>query len=119
MRTIPHGSEYDIEVNTDEEEGSAIVKIYGPNKKKRQYSIVISKCKKSESKFVETATKDVIIPLLDMFLSGKGWGSIFKPQVAHKAKEYQCKHCKNKFTSEKNLKTHMRKFHTDRNEAEA
>ena len=85
--TIPHGTEYDVDVIKDEEKGSAIVKIYGPNKKKKQYSIVVSKCKKSDSKNVEIVTKDIIIPLVDMFLSGKGWGSLFKSQVAQKTKD--------------------------------
>ena len=54
-----------------------------------------------------------------MFLSGKGWGSLFKSQVAQKTKDYQCEECKNKFTSEKNLGTHKRKFHEDQNKPEA
>ena len=46
-----------------------------------------------------------------MFLSGRGWGSVFKTQVPSKGKEYQCKHCKNKFSSEKTLRTHNKKYH--------
>ena len=116
-RTIPHGVEYDFEVNKDEEKGFTLVKIYGPNKKKKQFSIVVTKSKKSDSKFVEIATTEIIIPLLDMFLSGRGWGSVFKTQVPSKGKEYQCKHCKNKFSSEKTLGTHNKKYHVKQSES--
>ena len=70
-RKIPHGIEYEVEVNKDTEKGLAVLKIYGPSTKK-ECSVVVNKAKKCEAKYVSLLALDVIKQLLDRFVSGEG-----------------------------------------------
>ena len=60
----------EIEVTENENRGIAILKLYGPNKQK-EYTVLISKSKQSESKYVTILAKQVIQPLIMKFLTSQ------------------------------------------------
>ena len=112
-RNIPHGVEIDVELNKDKDRGISVLKIFGPNARK-ECTIVTNKCKKHEVKFVKILALEVIQPLLDKFISGEGWTNLLKKvnlTVTNK-KVHPCKNCNKGFCTEKNLETHIQKFHT-------
>ena len=66
-----------IEMSDKEGRGNAIADFWGPNKKK-ECTIMIKKSKEHEERFVKILAKNIIQPLLDCFITGKGFGTIFK-----------------------------------------
>ena len=104
-RKTTNGNEYDIEVCKDKERGVAVLKVFGPTKKKGA-TLMINKSKKYEVKFVEILAIDVVKQLLDRFDCGNGWLNTI--QVIPNNEQHFC----NKgFATEKNVKTHIEKFH--------
>ena len=72
--------EVDIQLNEkDKERGNAIVKLYGPNKRKEN-TVTITKSKQSDIKFVTLLAQKVIKPLIKTFL-GKENGGIVEEQA--------------------------------------
>ena len=65
------GIDIDVEVVDGKERGVGILKLYGPNSKKKENVIMVSKSKDSEHKFVIILTEKVIKPLMDKFLVGE------------------------------------------------
>ena len=59
------GIDIDVEVVDGKERGVGILKLYGPNSKKKENVIMVSKSKDSEHKFVIILTEKVIKPLMD------------------------------------------------------
>ena len=72
--------------------------------------LMINKSKKHELNFVKILAEDVIKPLLDNFISGKGWINLLKTnaiqstQNLKKTNNHTCNVCKKVFCSEKTLK---------------
>ena len=50
--------------------------------------------------------------MIDTFISGEGWNSIFKKTTKTDKKQFNCPICKKIFISEKNLNAHKEKYHT-------
>ena len=69
------------------------MKIFGPNNKK-EWTLLINKSKKHEAIFVRILSKEIIKPLLDNFISGEGWNSLFlKNSATMTNKPYICNLC--------------------------
>ena len=60
----------EIEITEGESRGNAMLKLYGPNKRK-QNVITVSRCKGSDVKFVTILAEKVVKPLIEIFLLGK------------------------------------------------
>ena len=109
VRELQHGIEYDIQCSKNNEKGVSVLKIYGPNPKKG-CTIMICKSREHKNKFVSMLSNDVIKYLLDTFESTDGWKTVLKFSTFKKP---SCLTCKKSFCSEKNLNTHIKKFHTN------
>ena len=113
--------------------GKAVIRCYGPNKKKES-RIVVTKCKEENVECVKILVELVIKKLVDAHINGIGWGSLKctqkegKPQVkctlcekvfnseqymkshrtrVHKEKDFTCRLCETKFKTEKDLQAHQ------------
>ena len=106
-RKMPHGVEYDIETLKEKDRGVSILKIYGPTPKKG-CTVMITKSKEHDAKFVGILATDIIKQLFDKYTSTDGWKNIFE---ISKIKKPTCQVCNKTFCSEKNLKTHFQKYH--------
>ena len=62
-KKVPHGMEHKIKVTNNNESGIAIFKIFGPTTKKG-CTLMTNKAKKSDTKFVEILTIDIVKQLL-------------------------------------------------------
>ena len=111
-RKIPHGSEAEIEICKDNEKGAAIMKIFGPNKKK-EYTICVTKAKKCDNLYVNVLAKDIIKPLLNSFISGEGWSKLVRSVQNQKLAEsnFKCKVCSISFLTSQLLKDHLHEKH--------
>ena len=112
-RKIPHGIEIDVEISKENDRELAILKIFGPNTKK-ECTLLGNKSKKHDLKFVKIIAEEVIKPMLDNFISGKGWINLVKTsqnKTTQKTHTNVCKVCNKVFCTEKNLTTHFEKYH--------
>ena len=107
VRNIKHGTEVDIELERDEK-GGACIKIFGPNKK-NEYTLVVNKTKKFPQKFVKFVATEVIIPLVDSFISSIQ--NEVPKKSTNSSMEFCCVDCGKRFISERNLKIHVGKMH--------
>ena len=104
------GIEREVDIHMNEKEkgnnrGVAIVKLYGPNKRKEN-TVTITKSKQSDIKFVTLMAQKVIKPLIKTFL-GKENGEIVKEL----SKPNNCDHCEKTFKTVRGLRGHMAKKH--------
>ena len=60
----------EIEVTDNENRGIAVLKLYGPNKRKGNV-VMVTKSKRSDAKFVTILAKNVVLPLIKQFLTGE------------------------------------------------
>jgi hypothetical protein len=93
----------EIEVTDNENRGIAVLKLYGPNKRKGNV-VMVTKSKQSDAKFVTILAKNVVLPLIKQFLTGEKDDERTpgpkNPSVSVRGKELKilkCPHC------EKNL----------------
>ena len=54
-----------------------MLKFYGPNSKSGECTVMITKSKKHDVKFVKILAIGIIKKMLDKFMSGEGWNTIF------------------------------------------
>ena len=101
-----------IEVSDSEGRGNAIVDFWGPNKRK-ECTVLVKKTKEHEERFVKIVAKEIVQPLIDSCISGRGIESTFMDSLS-KASSFkkQCEVCEKTFTSQKYLKIHVTKIHT-------
>ena len=111
-----HGIEVDIEISKDKERGIAVLKIFGPNSKK-ECTLMITKSKKYEAMYVRLLAVEIIKPLIDLFISGEGWNNLFSKSSIRANKPFVCSVCNKGFATEKNLNTHIEKFHSGKNKS--
>ena len=111
-RKKDNGSEMDIEITKNKERGVAVLKFYGPNSKTGECTLMISKSKRYNVKFVRILAVEVIKKMVDTFISGEGWNSIFKKTTQNDRKQFNCNTCKKTFINEKNVSDHKEKYHT-------
>ena len=96
-----------IEINDKEGRENAVTDFWGPNKTKG-CTILIKKSKDHEERFVKILAKSIIQPLLDCFISGRGYDSLYvanKTLITGKAQktENTCTKCNKKLSSQKYL----------------
>ena len=108
VRTMAHGIEYDILSVRDKDKGISVLKIYGP-KNKKGCTVMICKSREHDNKFVSILAVDVIKHLFDRFEATDGWKNLLEFSTVKKP---SCQICKKSFCNEKNLKTHIKKYHT-------
>ena len=133
FRKVKHGVEADIEVSkmNSKTKGFALVKIWGPSKGKNKCTIMVSNIKKHDAKSAKTLSTRVIKPLLDNYLTGKGWKSLVqnfsdgedkvkctvcdkpysKAYLKIHTKKATCTECKICFRTKNGLEGHNRKVH--------
>ena len=107
-RSKENGPEMDIEIVKGKDRGNAVLKFYGPNTKSGECTIMITKSKRHDVKFVKLLATDIIKIMIDTFISGEGWSLIFKKNANQ---QFVCVACSKGFISEKNMNTHIGKFH--------
>ena len=105
-----NGKEVEVEITKGKEKGEASLKFFGPNSKK-DCTVMITKNKKHEAKFVKIIAMDVIKPLLEKFISGEGWVNLVKTSDKPVEKPFVCDVCRKGFVSERTLENHVEKFH--------
>ena len=89
----------------------AILRVFGPNGKGS--TLMISKSKKHDIKYVKILAEGVIKPLVDAFISGEGWNNLLvRIDSNTKPKPYSCKVCEKSFATDKTLSNHIKKFHS-------
>ena len=111
----------EIECTEGDSRGNAMLKLYGPNKRK-QNVITVSKCKGSDVKFVKILAEKVVRPLIEMFLHGKmNYIQENKPIVmksvsvrGKKLRLIKCPYCIKTSYSNRGLKSHITKMHQDK-----
>ena len=110
-RQVGGATQVIIEINDKEGRGNAVTDFWGPNKRK-ECTILIKKLKDHEERFVTILAKSIIQPLLDCFISGHGYESLFGPSKnkttgkTQKTKN-ECMICNKKLSSQKYLKIHL------------
>ena len=112
----------DIQCTEGDSRGVAMLKLYGPNKRK-QNVITVSKCKGSDVKFVTILAEKIVRPLIEMFLLGKmNYFPENKPIVmksvsvrGKKLRLLKCPYCIKTSYSGRGLKSHITKMHKDNN----
>ena len=117
-----NGACLDVEIECTEgnNRGNAILKLYGPNRRK-QNVITVSKCKGSEVKFVTILAEKVVRPLIQMFLVGKlNYIKENRPIImksisvrGKKIRLIKCPYCDKTSYSSPGLKSHITKMHKD------
>ena len=108
-RELKNEVEMDIHVCKDKEKGIATLKVYGPNPKKG-CTLMVTKSKKNDIKFVKILATEVIKPLIDAFISGKGWNKLLENlETKKKDNKLSCKLCEKKFLTEATLSTNISK----------
>ena len=91
--------------------GIALVKLYGPNKKKEN-TVTVTKSKESDIKFVTILAQKIIKPLIDKILNVGGTENILSKSESIKSKKmFACKFCEREFSSNSGLKTHITRIH--------
>ena len=110
------GIETEVEVQIQEnvklgvdKRGVAVLKLYGPNKRKEN-SILVTKSKESDIKYVTILAEKIVRPLLAKFLSTSG-----NDESIQKIKEeiFSCDKCEKTFQTSRGLKGHKTKIHTE------
>ena len=100
-------NEVDIEMNQNEKDGRgvAVIKMYGPNKKKENV-VLVTKYKQSDIKFVALMAKNVIRPLITKFLDVEK-----EEKVEISESDNKCEYCASSFNTKRGLKGHITKKH--------
>ena len=101
--------EMDVEMIGKEKgnRGVAVIKLYGPNKKKENV-VLVTKYKQSDIKFVTLMAENVIKPLIKKFLD------VEKEETADTSgNANKCEYCENTFNTIRGLKGHMTKKHRE------
>ena len=111
-----NGLEIDIEMTDKDGRGVAVLKLYGPSKRKENVKMV-NKSKQSDLKFVIKLAENIIKPWMKKILSQNKLieTSPMKKSVSRKGKRVillKCPHCDVTSYSSPGLKGHITKKHT-------
>ena len=112
------GVELEIEIQMSEKSksgvdsrGVAMVKLYGPNKKKVN-TVTITKSKESDIKFVSILALKIIKPLRDNYLSAEVKENMTtNVSIENSKPKLMCTFCQKNFVNESGLKGHITKMH--------
>ena len=102
--------EVDVRMTENENRGVAIVKLYGPNKRKEN-TVTITKSKQSDVKFVSLMAERVIRPLIKKFLGLEDEETNKKPKGIH-----SCHYCEKTFKTASGMKRHVTTQHKSETE---
>ena len=92
-----------------EKKGIAVIKLYGPNKRKEN-SVTVTKSKKSDIKYVAIIAQKIIRPLIKQSLDLQENNLVTKKESVIK-----CGICHKTFNKKQGLKCHNTKMHGDQN----
>ena len=92
------GLEKDIQIWEKSERGIGILKLYSPNKKTKEYTIMVNKHKESDIKFVTVLAEKVVKPLMDKYITEEDI-ILEKKKSINEEKEFKCETCGNFFSS--------------------
>ena len=95
--------EVEVEVILKNEKGIALIKLYGPNKRKENV-VSVTRSKGSEPKFVNILAEKIVKPMINEFIQGEDEFNI-------ESKVYNCPHCEKTSHSEAGIKSHVTKMH--------
>ena len=99
-----------MEGNGRDSRGVAVVKLYGPNKKKENV-VLVTKNKQSDIRFVTLMAENVIKPLIRKYLNAEKENIIENTENDNK-----CEFCENVFNTKRGLKGHITKKHREEKE---
>ena len=99
------GVELEIEVQVihRNEKGVALIKLYGPNKRKENV-VSVTRSKGSEPKFVNILAENVVKPMINDLLQGEN-------ELGTDSKLHKCPHCEKTSNSLGGIKSHITKMH--------
>ena len=105
--------EADIQMieNEKESRGTAVVKMYGPNKRKENV-VLVTKYKQSDIKFVTSVAEKVVKPLIKKFL-----GVDKEEETGNVDSTNKCNYCEKTFKTESGLKCHVTKKHKEESDS--
>ena len=105
--------EADIEIkeNGKDNRGLAVVKLYGPNKRKEN-TVTITKHKRSDIQFVTIMAEKVMKPLLKKIIDEPGF-SKEAIETEREDKPFKCQNCEKAFKTRQGMKTHLTKMHKE------
>ena len=110
------GIEAEVAVETKKvgERGVAVLEMMGPNNRK-EFVVMITKSKSSESKFVVILTEKILKPMMLDFMMDVDVQNQIKREKTAKRQESQikCSHCDKIFKTNPGLKTHIKRKHRD------
>ena len=117
-RTNGAGLDVEVELMENKNRGIAVLKIYGPNTKKKNV-LTVTKRKGSDAKYLIILAEQVIKPLINKFLEGEETAGLLKTNaikqsVSVRGKEVKlikCPHCDKTSYSLPGLKCHITKMH--------
>ena len=111
--------EIEVEILNKGNRGVAVIKLYGPNKKKESV-VMVTKSKESDAKYVTILAEQVIKPLMSRILIGESQDDYKNDEAANpvscQEKEdnlLQCPHCDKTSHSSSGLKGHITKMHNE------
>ena len=108
--------EIEIEMIDNKKKGVAMLKLYGPNKKKESV-VTVSRSKGNDVEFIHMLRDKILQPLMEEFLKGGGTENVkeesnYPDNVEEKiVKLYKCPKCDKTSNSMPGLKGHMTKMH--------
>ena len=104
--------EIEVEIVDGNKKGIAILKLYGPNKKKENV-VSVTRCKGNDVEFVEILAQKILKPLMGEYLKEKSIRKSHSVTVKGKRVNlYKCRHCEKTSHSLPGLKGHVTKKHT-------
>ena len=109
-----NGLEIDIEMTDKDGRGVAVLKLYGPSKRKENV-VMVNKSKQSDSKYVLKLAENIIKPWMKKILKNEEETSPMKKSVSRKGKRVillKCPYCDVTSYSSPGLKGHITKKHT-------
>ena len=106
------GLELDVQIVEKSERGIGILKLYGPNKKSKEYTVMINKHKDRSIKFVTVLAEKIVKPLINQFIKGENM-TIEKKKSLREENELKCETCGKVFISSKGLKGHKTRMHKE------
>ena len=86
---------------------------WGPNKRK-ECTILINKSKQHDERFDSMLVINIIQPILDCIITGKSIANLLKKSKRHEGKKHDCHECNKTFNSQRYLKVHIAKIHTEK-----
>ena len=100
-----------IQVNEKYNRGIAVIKLYGPNKRKEN-TVTITKNKQSDIQFVTLMAEKVMKPLLKMIIEEPNF-SKEKIETGKANNPFRCQKCEKSFKTQQGFKSHLTKKHRE------